>query len=265
MISPLNAIALGADTLNGDENMIGDISGIGGRPNDERAFVHKKLLGGISKVAGILPIPGGQIISRVAGALAGGSRSSKQSRFMQVAATLPAHFPQRFTPTAVSAARPTIPGLPEKSLRVPTIREIGGVLGLGDGACPEGTVLSDSGKCVSPISPFGASEARGEAVMGRFGPGQIAGSRITDVATCGRGMVLGKDGICYDHLANKDRLYPRGRRPLLTGGEMRAISIAARAATRVKSNNKRLLKLGLLPKPAARSRAVAHHHHNGAT
>ena len=40
-------------------------------PNDQRDFIHKKLLRGISSVAGILPVPGAGLVSRVTGALGG--------------------------------------------------------------------------------------------------------------------------------------------------------------------------------------------------
>jgi len=88
----------------------------------------------------------------------------------------------------------------------------------------------------------------GDAVMGRFGAGLVPGSRIVDRAVCLRGMVLGMDGICYDHIANRDRMWPKGRAPLLTGGQMRAISIAATAGRRLERTTKRLQKIGLMKK-----------------
>jgi len=44
-------------------------------------------------------------------------------------------------------------------------------------------------------------------------------------------------------------MWPKPRRPLLTSGDLNAISKAARAAARMKVQQKRLQKLGLLPKP----------------
>jgi len=93
----------------------------------------------------------------------------------------------------------------------------------------------------------------GGAVMGRFGAALTPGSRIIDRAICLRGMVLGNDGLCYNSkgFRNSDRMWPRGRKPLLTGGEMRAISVASRAATRLTNAAVRLQDIGLIKKPVA--------------
>ncbi len=80
------------------------------------------------------------------------------------------------------------------------------------------------------------------------------GSRIVDRAVCLPGMVVAKDGLCYNRsqIKNSERMWPRGRRPLLTGGDMRAISIAARAASRMTRTAVRLQEIGLIKKPIAR-------------
>jgi len=101
-----------------------------------------------------------------------------------------------------------------------------------------------------PISSGGGPA--GEAVMGRFGVAMVPGNRVIDRAVCLPGMKLGKDGLCYDKIANKDRRWPRGRKPLLTGGEMRAISVASRAAGRLTRTAVRLQEIGLIKKPVAR-------------
>ena len=90
--------------------------------------------------------------------------------------------------------------------------------------------------------------------MGRFGAALTPGSRIIDRAVCLRGMVVAIDGLCYDkrQLRNTDRMWPRGRKPLLTGGEMRAISIASRAAGRLTRTAVRLQEIGLIKKPVTR-------------
>jgi len=109
----------------------------------------------------------------------------------------------------------------------------------------------------------------GDAVMGRYGAALAPGSMMIDRAVCLRGMQLGNDGLCYNksQISNKQRMWPKGRAPLLTGGEMRAISIAARAGSRVEKATERLRKLGMvkqLPKPrAAKGKTVVVHadHH----
>jgi len=59
-------------------------------------------------------------------------------------------------------------------------------------------------------------------------------NRVT--ALCPTGFVLGRDGACYDRrvIPNKLRKYPRGRRPLLTGGEMKTLSRAKALEGKVK-------------------------------
>lgn len=71
---------------------------------------------------------------------------------------------------------------------------------------------------------------------------------------CPRGMVLGDDGLCYRGLSRNSsrRMWPMGRKPLLTGGDLNAISRAASAAKKLKTQQKRLEKLGLLKKPSRR-------------
>jgi len=124
------------------------------------------------------------------------------------------------------------------------------------------------GKCVPPFlgdrpgpddaapAQIGSGSPPGEAVMGRHGAGMVPGSLIVDRAVCIKGMVVGDDGICYNRsqLKNSERMWPRGRRPLLTGGDMRAISIASRAASRLTRTATRLQEIGLIKKPIVRKR-----------
>ncbi len=74
---------------------------------------------------------------------------------------------------------------------------------------------------------------------------------VIDRAVCLKGMQLGNDGLCYNksQISNKQRMWPAGRRPLLTGGEMRAVSIANRAARRLELTTKRLQRMGMMKKP----------------
>lgn len=114
------------------------------------------------------------------------------------------------------------------------------------------------------FSGVAAGDAFGAAEMGRFGAGLIPAS--TDVRTrrCPRGAVLAVDGLCYNRrdLRKSDRMWPPGRKPLLTGGDLNAISRATRAARRIETQTKRLQKLGLLAKPRSRSRKAVSHHHD---
>lgn len=100
-------------------------------------------------------------------------------------------------------------------------------------------------------------DAAGAAVVGQFGVGMEPNIVQRAIRVCLRGMQLGSDGLCYNRgvLKNDQREWPRGRRPLLTGGDMAAISKASRAASRLERTTKRLQKIGLVKKPAAHRRA----------
>lgn len=73
------------------------------------------------------------------------------------------------------------------------------------------------------------------------------------VHRCAKGSVLAVDGLCYDKrtLRKDQRAWPPGRKPLLTGGDLNAIAKAARAARRMKGQQRRLEQLGLLKRPKA--------------
>jgi len=101
----------------------------------------------------------------------------------------------------------------------------------------------------------------GNATLGQYGAGVVAGSVIRDIAVCPKRHVLGDDGVCYKGLANRNRMYPKGRAPLLTGGEMRAITTAGRAAKKLEAKQKTLQRLGLMKKPTrGRTRLPPHQH-----
>ena len=88
------------------------------------------------------------------------------------------------------------------------------------------------------------------AVTGQFGAGFEASIVSREMRLCPPKTVLGVDGVCYNRrdLRNAERAWPRGRRPLMTGGDVRAISIANRAATRLQRKQKQLEDMGMLKK-----------------
>jgi len=223
--------------------------GIRPRLGDERGFIHKKILGGISAVAGVLPIPGAQIVSGITGRLARPStprptlprsQTARVTRFSQVE-----KLRGQQTKFPLATARSLIPGRIGITLPCiwPTHRD------------PE------TGDCI-----LGERKGRdlpgdrpiGEAVMGQYGAGLVPGSMPVDRAVCLRGMQLGNDGVCYNkgQISNKQRMWPAGRKPLLTGGDMRAISIASRAGKRMDVATARLQKMGMMKKPASRTGAT---------
>ena len=224
-IAPSEIVTRGAKAKVAMQLTIAD--GIPTRQGDERGIIHKKILRTISRVATVIPGVGGTI-STIAGALAGKEEQKQQGlahKFPSTALTLPG--PSRFH---------------------------------DPGPCMPPLVRGPSGLCIERTSPLGASRLVGEATMGRYGAALIPGSQIVDRATCLRGMQLGNDGLCYNkgQITNKQRMWPAGRKPLLSGGDMRAISTAARAGRRMELATKRLQRMGMMKKPA---RARAQHAH----
>lgn len=239
------------DNVNYPEDCSGAtfFSEAGGTPADRRAFVHKRLFAATK----------GFLTGGPTGAAAGFLSATGQPRTLT-------------QPTTVL----TIPGFTRATSCPPGLRlnpltgqcEATSTTGPTSTFAPRGPRIPTPGikgriQRLLPGGETGFEDAVvgardfGEAVMGRYGAGLVPATRVTETAVCPRGAVLGNDGICYNRtqIKNGDRMWPRGRRPLLTGGEMRAISIATRAAGKVKRNNKRLMALGLLPKPRAGARA----------
>lgn len=159
----------------------------------------------------------------------------------------------KLIPGQTSAQNPasTVPG-PSTNLAVPQ-------------SCPDGTT-SILGRCVD-LQPGGATQgggvmlSYGEAVMGRYGPALVPAQAATVIRRCPRGAVLGNDGLCYNRkdLAKRDRMHIPARKPLLTGGDLNAISRANRAANKLKAQQKRLQQMGMLPKPTRARRGPAVH------
>ena len=243
--------------------MIELLAGPRGRPNDERGLVHKRILRGVSKLASVgaaIGIPGAGTVSGVARFLGGGGGVTRSNRFVPRT-----EFSRGITQTSqmekrlAAAAKGFGPG--------DVIDDLIGII-----PCPSPLVRAADGHCVAPGSGhfrkhFGGEGGRdpisvGEAVMGRYGAGLRPGSMLIDRAICLKGMQLGDDGICYNksQISNKQRQWPAGRKPLLSGGDMRAISIAARAGRRLEGATKRLQKLGMMKKPTT-SRRLAQHQH----
>jgi len=134
----------------------------------------------------------------------------------------------------------------------------------GGGACIPPFFRNDrTGLCELDIVPGQGGGGRGgartgefgDAVVGQFGvglqPAEVAISR----SVCPTGMQLGKDGLCYNRgvLTNRQRLWPRARAPLLTGGERNAITKAAAAGRKLERASKQLQKIGLMKKPTRRT------------
>ena len=250
----------------------------GGRPGDRRGFLHKSFIGRAV----------GGVVKRVVTATPVGAAAFTAAKFVKSRLTPPrtttarvsqfseaekqlgraAKFPQAFGPEGGRDA-----------ILAPEFRAFGGRgrgrRGLGpvngqlrSGPCDFPMVLDSQGRCRTPTSgEFGGEQfGVGAAVMGRYGAALEPGSLIVDRAVCLAGMQLGDDGLCYNkgQISNKQRMWPAGRKPLLSGGDMRAISIASRAGRRLEGATKRLQQLGMMKKPMPR-RALPHAHAKAAT
>lgn len=230
-------------------------NGFGSSSRDPQLIEHQvsEGLGGI--IGGIVGAVGGLVTGGPGGAVAGAKAGYSVGESLTGGGSEPAQ------------GSPTVPG------------NVGGPAGFtgggGFGGCPPGTIAVGE-RCLD-FFPGGATQGQGVNVDpiatgpgGNGGPLAMNGStpQVTTQTTrrCGRGMVLGYDGRCYDRrtISNKQRYWPKGRKPLLTGGELNAISKAARAARRVEGTKKKLEKLGLLKKPSrGRSRSSGAHSNKG--
>ncbi len=249
----------------------------GGRPNDRRGFLHKSFIGravgGVAKKF-ISSTPIGAAVSTGLGIARSFGRR-----------------PARPVAPRTTTARPSLAGAQGKELgrdlkfgfdaSLPTTGFAPPVsssafrprrFAPGDGRerdmqpgpCDFPKVRDREGRCRTPTSgEFGGEQfGVGEAVMGRYGVALEPGSMIIDRAVCLKGMTLGDDGLCYNKgaITNKQRQWPRGRRPLLTGGDMRAIGIAARAGSKLDRTTKRLRALGMM-KALPKGRGTRAHAH----
>lgn len=225
------------------------LHGLYGKPGDVRGFVHRTIGRIAGRLGGILPGPVGGVL-RVGGRLLGGSALTLTAE--QVRQRGGRHGrgcgPPAFRLANDDCVMPTAANLAQEA------RETG-VPFIGQ----------DPQDWASPSSGFGRPV--GEAVMGRYGAAMQPFARSTTTSFCLPGMVLGDDNLCYNRgeVPNKRRKWPRGRRPLLTGGDMRCISIANAAARKLQRKEKQLQSMGMLKKPAPRPRqkllAAGHHAH----
>ncbi len=222
------------------------VHGFNGRPGDERGFIHKKIFGFVSKVPGPLGVLG-SVGSRFFG---GGGSSRIPGGFATVDSA--GGCLSGFTARGGFCIPNALVGFQEQEQGQRGGERKGGI--------------SEFLKSVIPGGESGRFEF-GEAVMGRYGAALVPGVRPGETMICPPGAVLGNDALCYDrrNISNKQRLWPRGRRPLLTGGEMRCISIASAAARKLQAKEKQLQDMGMLKKPAPRRQqkqiGPGHHAH----
>lgn len=218
------------------------------KPNDQRNFVHKRIIGGL-----IGAVTGGPAAA-VAGFVQGGSSRSggqpvaplSRARIREISLAMRAANQRGDTQQGRAFRRELMGNAP--------------IFGRGGSnivarSCDPPLQMDQNGQCVFPGSPGDVSVGGAMPVMGQFGAGMPPMHRTTTVRECLPGMVLGKDGNCYNKgsITNKARMYPRGTRPLGTPGEMAALRKAAAFGRRMEGAVKRMQKIGVLKKPSRRS------------
>ena len=185
--------------------------------------------------------------------------------------TIRSRIPQVFPASAIPFTRrlPPRTATAPRSQAMPQHRKRDRVLNFFTGGGSDGCIVPgmrrdpNTGECAFFLGEqIGRDDAPiGQAIMGRFGAAYQPGSMIIDRAVCLPGDVVGSDGLCYPRrsIKNSDREWPRGRRPLLTGGDMRAISIAHRAGARMTRAAGRLQDMGIIKKPIVRKQIKKKH------
>ena len=226
-----------------------------GRPNDERGFIHKRIIGAVT--GGISGLLGGGPLGGLRGALGGFARGGRGA--VPQATACPPGFSTNIRGECVQVSRAGSFQIPFTGTRFsPTSIIPGGAPAFFP---EEATRAPRTAAVAADVDQFG------DAVVGRYGAAIEPATREMDVRVCPRGTVLGLDGLCYNRrdIANSERWWPRGRRPLLTGGEMRCISVAASAAKKLQRKQKQLEAMGMLRKPSRRAApkllAAGHHAH----
>jgi len=230
----------------------------GGKPGDERGFIHKKILGVVGTVGGFIPGIGGTIkgITDVLGGIGGKKKMPATGGFTTVLGHTAAQC------LVFERSGWSLANAPTKAACLVTFgkqidaAKIKFAPNGGGTDCPRGMRRDfETGICEP-----GGGQPPGEAVMGQYGAGLLPGAMQINRSVCLRGMQLGNDGLCYNksQITNKQRMWPAGRKPLLSGGDMRAISIAARAGRRLEGATKRLQRLGMMKKPTRRAGPTQH-------
>jgi len=221
-----------------------------GRPGEQRHFVHKRIF----RAAKTFVTSGFNPIAAAGGFLASDAPAAFSGP-VQRAGGRPCSGARVFDPTTgncertsviaskVAAGRLLAAPPPQAVAVVPTP----GIRGHAERLFPGGA----TGFEVNIPLATGFATGSGGAVMGRYGaalaPIMVPSTR-SDCTFGGtvRGMLLGDDGLCYNRgaITNRERKWPKGTKPLLTGGEMRAIRTAGVAARRFGRTGKTLKKVG---------------------
>lgn len=212
------------------------------KPNDRRNFVHRRIIGAV--VGGARGLFSGGPVGAITGAA--GGFTSRGGRRGGGSPTPPVR-PQRRRGGLLPGQQFDFRKGKSGDLFLTQQRKAG--------TCEFPLVRDIDGSCVAPGSPRDIQMGGGVAIMGRYGAAIAPEIDQRVHRDCLPGMVLGKDDLCYNRsdISNRDRKWPKGRRPLGTPGELAALSKAASFGRRMETTVKRMQKIGVLKKPARRS------------
>lgn len=213
------------------------------KPNDKRGFVHKKIGGFLGTVGGFIPGPVGGIVRIGGRALRGGGTDFREAK------STPKRDRSLGPPGTIRGGGPCVGKSFFDPVRIECVDTFGRRLAQQppgiptNGGSRERVPLPD----IDPgfVSPAEASVLRGEAVRGAFGmpamvPRVVGNISRNDGSTgpvlrCDAGLVLGRDNLCYPREIlrrnSRFRKWRPGVKPVLTGGQRRAIRVARGAIT----------------------------------
>lgn len=114
-----------------------------------------------------------------------------------------------------------------------------------DQSCEGGKVRDAAGVCRDVTPEFDTPAELGESMHANGHRDTRPAMRDVRTRRCRSGSVLGKDGWCHPKgsIPNKDRRWPKGRRPLGTPGELACVAKASRFAARLTTQKKRFKKM----------------------
>jgi len=217
-------------------------------PAEQRGFFHRKLIRAAKTLVTQGPLAAGVSLLAPVGSAAPRRAMTKGEI-------------RRAGLTASPTPRPRTKGEARRALAAsdPPCPGVFNVKGPG-GICIDLTALPPGG--APAFTPRAGSDVFGEAVMGRYGAALSPGSVTQTRMVCPRGTVLGNDNLCYNKrdLKKSERKWIPERRPLLTGGDLNAITRARKAGRAVAKKTMWLQDMGMLPKPAAKTRRKKHAH-----
>ena len=215
-------------------------------PHDRRHFIHRKLIG-------FIPGPIGGIVRGIVGPGGNGGRGGKTIR--QGIGGCPPGSWRDHTGGCRTDRGANSPSNPVRYIDAPAPPRAIVRTRMGADCVIPGQRLDQFGKCSFFLGErLGPDDAPvGDVVMGRYGAAYVPGSMVVDRAVCLAGDVVANDGLCYPKgKKGMVRMWKPAPKPLVTGGERKAVATANRVASKMTRMAVRLQEMGMIKKPIAR-------------